>query len=1599
MPPHSARQAPGRRLKGPEMHYIPPVAVTTLSRLLVQCVKGRDHVLSDVIMPTTDVEGEDGAEEPKMLGSPKRFSITSVASHATKRFSTTSHSPRKRTGALGAIKRALYQDSAHRPSESGDGPQSSRGLASPSFPPVSASSSRSLIGTVQPHRPDDDDDEVSEYERKRQIHPRLRWPRLASRETDISRLCDGLDGTHPTRSDHFPDTSRPSASKSDVDDDMRSMDGRSVLSAASERSFVMGAHRPTKSSKTTRKVGPPARPAVLPRSVPYQQSPSGVVSTLHLPEDLLAWPQTSVDQMAMSTTSLKSFGSLAGSSRMSTATSCASSSRSKTVDRKWFMRMAPLSCLPSEPLSKSARRAATDAATSGQDGFDLGGELGEYLTFEKWGLSDDYIESLLSAHCSGDEHNLRGLRYLNLSDNRLTESGVQKLMENGLPDNLIGLNLASNGFGDQGGWAAVQLIKCCRHLKELDLSRNCLGDIVAEELCAVLQSRCLDLEGLGLGNCGLGTSTKCGGALGTLVGQHERLKSLDLSWNALHGPGAHSLLKGLYDNGRGLNLRRLNLAWNRLGSGQHSDPKRREDGQRAAKLLGSVFQDGAVLFHVDISYNGFIADDCAIIAAGLKDNHTLFGIHLTGNEATVDDLGFVVPLAGSHHPTSLSNKADESATGAAPETARGPSDGHSAFSAEEEKMIYMNSMSRSVHSGLRLENRRVARDTRTARSGGLGKLHLNPSLKSLQPDNVQCFSEEDLRSEHAWVEDGARIQTCADWVKSDFSAYDRNASHCWICENWIEHKVSYIPGFSGIEQNPEDVSSVVALFSIDGFTRPTRMRAYEETMKRTVCGMTVNKGRRRTVQSVSEANPSGERRSQLTLPLPKNAKQLTRQPSMASGEGGSQLGGLMLNAHGKVTKWVGVRMLPPTTESISVVFLVDGQPVVAKDMSQQKLAVPKEITLQTDEGRTTLTLTEVNIMDVGCSAWELFRRGRHHAVCVLEDPIHRQQVTLFPRTLPDAVSKEEKGAREWLFATSVFKDFSFDTAEKMEQCFDKDWTLGKLAQIIKRDETRRELCVYLMPKYVNLIMCYWNWTFYGCDVRTNAVGVSLPVFRDQMIQLGGRGPGQLIDGFSCKISDPDCIFVAANVIDKAKKTQIKVMPETGLARFQFLEAVVRLAFRRFLPVAANSSSTGECVLAVKQFFEMMSLGEELVEQRRAFHESLFTEECCLIFQDHMNTLKGIYEGYKMIFPHQGRVGKYMTFAGFAELMVDANVVTEQFSLKMCGAAFALAKEIRVDCLSDWRHMELSWSEFLIALAAIVKLQPEWEESFFADLLDEFFTEHIDEAYSKLMHRQPGRSKVNDIDPSLQPMVGFLIRIFEDADEDKNGSVDVREFRRALNPPNIKEEMQRLGFNVQDLDLLFRSVDPNGTGAVQLDALVDGFVKLKTAMKGMEKLISYVRKSFSEADKEVAGAISISTFRQHFEHPTMLRKLQAMGVSKDDVSDLLAIVDDSGSGSVRVDDIISVFVTLRDPKTRIVRGIRLLKLLFHQADADGHGSLDRSQVQGTFAQPEVEEKLKHLQLDTPNWLTLFEELDTNGDGDLDYPELQEGMTAYWAKVLL
>jgi len=61
---------------------------------------------------------------------------------------------------------------------------------------------------------------------------------------------------------------------------------------------------------------------------------------------------------------------------------------------------------------------------------------------------------------------------------------------------------------------------------------------------------------------------------------------------------------------------------------------------KVAQDFQKMFKDNKTLIHMDLSHNNFCKADCEIIDEGLKENHTLYGIHMVGNELNTNSLGF-----------------------------------------------------------------------------------------------------------------------------------------------------------------------------------------------------------------------------------------------------------------------------------------------------------------------------------------------------------------------------------------------------------------------------------------------------------------------------------------------------------------------------------------------------------------------------------------------------------------------------------------------------------------------------------------------------------------------------------------------------------------------------------------------------------------------------------------------------------------------------------------------------------------------------------------------------------------------------------------------
>ena len=81
-------------------------------------------------------------------------------------------------------------------------------------------------------------------------------------------------------------------------------------------------------------------------------------------------------------------------------------------------------------------------------------------------------------------------------------------------------------------------------------------------------------------------------------------------------------------------LKYLDVSWNPLGNKNQSE---------LARAMSEALHANRHLFHLNISYIYLTASSLEVIAESLRLNHTLYGIHIEGNEGYIDANGFLIP--------------------------------------------------------------------------------------------------------------------------------------------------------------------------------------------------------------------------------------------------------------------------------------------------------------------------------------------------------------------------------------------------------------------------------------------------------------------------------------------------------------------------------------------------------------------------------------------------------------------------------------------------------------------------------------------------------------------------------------------------------------------------------------------------------------------------------------------------------------------------------------------------------------------------------------------------------------------------------------------
>ena len=287
------------------------------------------------------------------------------------------------------------------------------------------------------------------------------------------------------------------------------------------------------------------------------------------------------------------------------------------------------------------------------------------LNLEKNRLSDMSLIPLMQTIL--DNNNLlEKLLEINLSYNKIGIGAIELLVRYILEHNcnLENLNLESNSIGVTNTKKIVEAISTnLKHeIKYLNLSKNLLNDDIANDL-SILINNCDSLNVLILYQNQF--TNQGAGILMSEIKKHTGLKILDLSWNLIgtnltdEVPTLDELIKSKnninndsneinhFDNAY-LNELKYTLKYRRYNS---TSPERKGSkvSYFTSQLCGLFHNKKTELLHLDISYNNLNYIDCKAISEHIKNNHTILGIHVDGNDMYTDEFGFVYPIQKSNY--------------------------------------------------------------------------------------------------------------------------------------------------------------------------------------------------------------------------------------------------------------------------------------------------------------------------------------------------------------------------------------------------------------------------------------------------------------------------------------------------------------------------------------------------------------------------------------------------------------------------------------------------------------------------------------------------------------------------------------------------------------------------------------------------------------------------------------------------------------------------------------------------------------------------------------------------------------------------------------
>merc|ERR1711963_822457 len=156
-----------------------------------------------------------------------------------------------------------------------------------------------------------------------------------------------------------------------------------------------------------------------------------------------------------------------------------------------------------------------------------------------------------------------------------------------------------------------------------------------------------------------------------------------------------------------------------------------------------------------------------------------------------------------------------------------------------------------------------------------------------------------------------------------------------------------------------------------------------------------------------------------------------------------------------------------------------------------------------------------------------------------------------PRVTESELGTKSAPARQ----KSILASFRRDNSSIMQKCFELDWSMVKKGRLIPEaeEETARQL---IEAHYGQIVAIYRHLS--ACGVSgSSGFGVT-------SLDAGSfANEAGLVDGQVTRLADVDRLHIASNVVSSEQRKNLMVRYEKVLARFQFLELLLRIADQRF----------------------------------------------------------------------------------------------------------------------------------------------------------------------------------------------------------------------------------------------------------------------------------------------------------------------------------------------------------------------------------------------------------------------------------------------------